>query len=84
MRDYSYTQVRQNLSTILNSVYDDSEEVYVTRKNGDRLVIIDAEEFESLKETAYLMSTEANRKELFLSLAEAEQGKVRPVEDLFK
>lgn len=84
MRDYSYTQVRQNLSTILNSVYDDSEEVYVTRKNGDRLVIIDAEEFESLKETAYLMSTEANRKELFLSLAEAEQGKVHPVEDLFK
>lgn len=84
MRDYSYTQVRQNLSTILNSVCDDSEEVYVTRKNGDRLVIIDAEEFESLKETAYLMSTEANRQELFSSLSEAEQGKVHPVEDLFK
>lgn len=84
MREYSYTQVRQNLSNILNSVCDDSEEIYVTRKNGDRIVIVEAEEFESLKETAYLLSSEANRKELFTSLEEAKLGKTHPVEDLFK
>ncbi len=84
MREYSYTQVRQNLSTILNSVCDDSEEIYITRKNGDRMVIISADDYESLKETAYLMSSEANRKEIFESLEEAAQGKTHPIEDLFK
>ena len=84
MREYSYTQARQNLSTILNSVCDDSEEVYIARKNGDRMVIISADDYESLKETAYLMSTAANRKEIFESLKEASQGKTHPIEDLFK
>lgn len=84
MREYSYTQVRQNLSTILNSVCDDSEEIYVTRKNGDRMVIVSADDYESLKETAYLMSSEANRKEIFKSLEETLQGKTHPIEDLFK
>ncbi len=84
MREYSYTEVRQNLSNILNSVCDDSEEVYVKRKNGDRVVILPAEDYESLKETAYLLSTRANRKELFLSLQEAEEGKTHPLEELFQ
>ena len=84
MREYSYTQVRQNLSSILNSVCDDSEEVYVTRKNGERLVILVADDYESLKETAYLLSTEANRKELSESLTQAKQGKTHPIEDLLK
>lgn len=33
----------QNLSAILNSVCDDSEEVIIRRKNGDKIVVIDAE-----------------------------------------
>jgi antitoxin YefM len=84
MREYSYTQVRQNLSKILNAVCDDCEEVYVTRKNGDRVVIVPASDYESLKETAYLLSTDANRQELMRSLDEAECGHVHPMEDLFK
>lgn len=84
MKEYSYTQVRQNLSSILNSVCDDSEEVFITRKNGDRMVVLSADEYESLKETSYLLSTKANRKEIFDSLLEAENGKTHPLEDLFK
>ena len=84
MREYTYSQARQNLSAILNSVCDDCEEIMVRRKNGDKIVLVDANEYESLKETAYLLSTEANRNALRESLREAEQGKVRPLEDLFK
>lgn len=84
MREYSYTQVRQNLSAILNSVCDDSEEVCITRRNGDRMVIISIDEYESLKETAYILSSEANRREIFESLKEAEQEKTHPLEELFK
>ena len=84
MREYSYSQARQNLSAILNSICDDCEEVMIRRKNGDKIVLIDADEYESLKETAYLLSTKANRDALQKSLQEAEQGKVHPIEDLFK
>ena len=84
MREYSYSQARQNLSSILNSVCDDCEEVYIKRKSGDRVVIISAEDYESLKETAYLLSTNANRKQLAESLRQAEEGKTHPVEELFK
>ena len=84
MREYSYSQARQNLSNILNLVCDDYEEVCIKRKNGDRVVIIPAEDYESLKETAYLLSTEANRKVLTESLLQAESGQIHPIEELFK
>lgn len=84
MKVYSYSEVRQNLSAILNSVCDDSEEVIIRRKNGDKIVMIDADEYESVKETAYLLSTESNRKALQESLNQAEFGQVRPIADLFK
>ncbi|MDR2723972.1 MAG: type II toxin-antitoxin system prevent-host-death family antitoxin [Holosporaceae bacterium] len=80
----SYTQLRQKLSAILSSVCDDYEEVYVTRKNGDRAVIVSAQEYESLKETAYLLSTENNRKDLVESMERANGGEVFPLEDLLK
>lgn len=84
MTEYSYTQVRQNLSAILNSVCDDGEGVCITRRNGERMVIISIDEYESLKETANLLSSEANRREIFESLKEEGQGKTHPIEELFK
>ena len=84
MKVYSYSEARQNLSSILNTVCDDSEEVIVRRKNGDRIAMIDADEYESIKETAYLLSTESNRKALLESLNQAEAGQVHPISDLFK
>jgi antitoxin YefM len=84
MRECSYTQLRQELAGILSSVCDDYEEVYVTRKNGDRAVIVSADEYASLKETAYLLSTENNRKDLTESLEQADRGELFPVEDLLK
>jgi antitoxin YefM len=84
MREYSYTQLRQKLAAVLSSVCDDYEEVYITRKNGNRAVIVSADEYESLKETAYLLSTENNRKNLTESLEQADSGAVFPIEDLLK
>ncbi|MDR2268107.1 MAG: type II toxin-antitoxin system Phd/YefM family antitoxin [Holosporaceae bacterium] len=84
MRECSYTQLRQKLASILSCVCDDYEEVYVTRKNGDRAVIVSADDYESLKETSYLLSTENNRKDLAESLEQADSGAVFPLEDLLK
>jgi antitoxin YefM len=84
MRECSYTQLRQKLASILSSVCDDYEEVYITRKNGDRAVIVSANDYEALKETAYLLSTESNRKDLMESIEQANAGDVFPIEDLLK
>ena len=81
MKQVTYTEARQNLSSILYSVCNDCEEIYISRKNGDRAVIISASYYESMKETAYLLSNYANRQHIFESINEAEAGKTRNLED---
>ena len=46
MKQVTYTEARQNLSSLLSSVCNDCEEVYISRKNGDRAVIISANDYE--------------------------------------
>lgn len=45
---------------MLDRVVDDAEEVVVTRHGREAAVIISLREYESLKETAYLMASPAN------------------------
>ena len=84
MKIYSYSEARQNLSAILNSVCDYSEEILICRKNGDKIVMMDADRYESIRETAYLLSSKSNRKALLEALNQTESGQVHPIEDLFK
>ena len=84
MRQVTYTKARQGLSNILTEVCSDHVPVYITRKNGDRAVIISADEYESMDETAYLLRSEANRKELMESIAQADRGETVPIGDLMK
>ncbi len=81
MKQVSYTEARQNLSSLLSSVCDDCEEVYISRKNGDRAVIISASDYESMKETAYLLSNSSNRMHILNSIDEANAGKTKSLED---
>lgn len=59
MRTVTYPEVRQNLAKMLDHVVDDAEEVVVTRSGREAAVIISLREYESLKETAYLMASPA-------------------------
>jgi len=45
---------------MLDHVVDDTEEIVVTRSGRDAAVIISLREYESPKETAYLMASPAN------------------------
>ena len=60
MRTVTYSDVRQNLAKMLDHVVDDAEEIVVTRSDRDAAAIISLREYESLKETAYLMASPAN------------------------
>jgi len=75
MKVINYTDLRTNLKKWLDTVVDDMEEVVIKRKEEKDLVLVSLEEYNSLKETSYLLSGK-NRDVLIQSLKEAEAGKV--------
>ncbi|MET7567617.1 type II toxin-antitoxin system prevent-host-death family antitoxin [Streptomyces sp. NPDC005492] len=52
----------------------DREEVVITRAGHDPVVIVSLEDYESLKETAYLLRSPANARRLLASIDELENG----------
>lgn len=74
MRTVPYSEVRQNLAKMLDHVVDDAEEVVVTRSGREAAVIISLREYESLKETAYLMASPANARRLNEAVEELRIG----------
>lgn len=74
MKVINYTDLRLNLKKWLDIVVDDVEEIIVTRKNNKDLVLISLDEYNSLKETQYLLSGK-NRAVVLNSLHEAKTGK---------
>ncbi len=77
MNAVSYSDLRQNLKTYLDKVYQDHDPLIITRKNNENLVLISIDEYNSLTETGYLLSTEANASHLRSSIAQYEAGKAR-------
>ena len=75
MKVLNYTEFRKNLAESLNTVNDDGDIVVVSRSKGKNVVVMSLEEYNSMKETLYLMSTKANRDQLDASIAEMKSGK---------
>lgn len=57
MRTANYTDLRTNLKAYIDSVIDDYYTVIVNRGNGKGVVMISPDEYNSLKETEYIMSS---------------------------
>ena len=74
VKTMTYTQTRENFASTLDAVLADREEVVVTRAGKDPVVIVSLEDYESLKETAYLLRNPANARRLFTSIERLEAG----------
>lgn len=74
MKVINYTELRLNLRKWLDSVVDDVEEIIIKRKDQKDLVLISLEEYNSLKETQYLLSGK-NRDVILKSISEVKKGK---------
>ena len=74
MKVVNYTDLRLSLKKWLDLVVDDVEELIIKRKNNKDLVLISLEEYNSLKETSYLLSGK-NRDVLIKSIEESKKGK---------
>jgi antitoxin YefM len=70
----NYTESRARYAEVLDSVVDDREEVVITRAGHEPVVIVSLSDFESLRETAYLMRSPANARRLLDAMERLEAG----------
>ncbi|GAA1893421.1 type II toxin-antitoxin system Phd/YefM family antitoxin [Asanoa iriomotensis] len=77
MRTIRFAEFRENLAAELDTVINDGAEVAVTRSGRPSVVIVRLAEWESMKETEYLLPTPANAAALRRSIAELEAGDER-------
>ncbi len=73
----SYSDLRQNLKSYLDKVYSDHDPLIITRKNNENLVLISINEYNSLMETNYLLSNDANAEHLKKSIEQYNNGNVK-------
>lgn len=71
METVNYTDFRSNLKHWFDKVINDVSDIIIKRKGGKDLVLISLDEYNSLKETTYLL-TGKNRDVLLKSIKELE------------
>jgi antitoxin YefM len=74
MRTMSYSESRARYAETLNAVVDDREEVVITRAGHEPVVMVALDDYESLKETAYLLRSPENARRLLGAIDRLEHG----------
>jgi len=75
MRAKSISDFRKNIAADIDAAVEDHVPLIITRTGGKpAAVVMSLEDFESWKETIYLMSSPANAEELRASIAELKSG----------
>ena len=75
MKTLSSTELRANLSSVMDQVIDDHEPVIVTRAKGRPVVMVSLEDWASMDETTYLLASPVNRSALLASMAQLDAGR---------
>ncbi|WP_297977622.1 type II toxin-antitoxin system Phd/YefM family antitoxin [uncultured Amaricoccus sp.] len=75
MRTLSSTALRANLSAVMDKVNDDHEPVIVTRAKGKPVVMVSLEDWASMDETTYLLSSPENARRLREAIRQLNEGK---------
>lgn len=68
MNVVSYTDARNNLKEVLDQVTETNEVIIISRKGNEHAVVMSLEYYNSLLETAHLLSTPANVAHLMKSI----------------
>ncbi len=74
MRVMTYSESRARYAETLSAVADDREEVVITRAGHEPVVIVSLDDYQSLKETAYLLRSPENARRLLTSIDRLENG----------
>ena len=76
MRTLSSTELRANLSSVMDQVNDDHEPVIVHRAKGKPVVMVSLEDWASMDETTYLLASPTNRAALLRAIAETDPSRM--------
>ncbi len=74
MQAVQYSQARNNLRSIINQVCDNFEEFIITTKEKQSAILISQDEYNSMKETLYLLSSRKNRDRLLDAVDQIENS----------
>ncbi|MXY54022.1 MAG: type II toxin-antitoxin system prevent-host-death family antitoxin [Gammaproteobacteria bacterium] len=72
----NYTEARQKLKSLMDTVVEDRVAVVVTRSKSEPVMMIAKSEFDALMETFHLMRSPRNAERIRAALAEIDDGKV--------
>ena len=70
----TYSNFRQNLKSFLDNVFTNHVPLFVTRTNGEDVVVLSKKDYESLTETLHLLSSPKNAERLLQGINEYEKG----------
>jgi len=76
MRTINFSDARRQFKEVLDRVVDDADITIITRRDADDVVLMSLSEYNSWKETEYLLSSPANARRLRESIAQANAGRV--------
>jgi len=75
MRSKTYTETREKLSDIIDKVCEDHDPLIITKRRDKAVVLMSLDDYESLKETSYLLKSPRNARRLLESIKELEEGR---------
>ena len=76
MRIVSFTEARNNLKSVLDSVVNDADTAVITRRDAEDAVVMSLDYYNSLMETVHLLRSPANAKHLQRSIAQFKAASV--------
>ena len=82
MHAVTYSEARQGLKNFMDTACSNHEPILITRRKNESVVLLSLEDYESLMESEYLLSSPVNAGRLLQSLEEARSGKRTPMDAL--
>lgn len=74
MRTMTYSESRARYAETLTAVVEDREEVVITRAGHEPVVMVSLDDYQALKETAYLLRSPENARRLLTAIDRLESG----------
>ena len=71
----TYSEFRQNMKSYLDGLEVSHKHLFIKRQQGEDVVVISKEDYTSLNETLYLLSSPANAKRLEASIKQYKSKK---------